>query len=52
METDWQREHINVVKEQLRLRPEIKLKKSEIELISKDRAIALLMNYDKKHSNK
>ena len=50
METDWQREHINVVKEQLRLRPEIKLKKSEIELISKDRAIALLMNYDKKHS--
>jgi hypothetical protein len=50
METDWQREHINVLKEQLRLRPEIKLKKSEIELISKDRAVAFLMNYDKKHS--
>ena len=52
METDWQREHIDVLTEHLRLRPDIKLKKSEIELMSKDRAIAFLMNYDKKHSNK
>ena len=50
--TGWQNEHINVLKEQLRLRPDIKLKKSEIDHIPKDRAVAFLLNYDKMSSKK
>jgi hypothetical protein len=44
---DWQKETLEVLKEQLRFRPDIKLKKSEINAITKNHAILLLTSFDK-----
>ena len=44
---DWQKESLAVLKEQLRFRPDIKLKKSEINAITKNHAILLLSSFDK-----
>ena len=44
---EWQKESIKVLREQLRFRPELKLKSSEIDVITKDRAIFLLWDHDR-----
>ena len=49
---DWQKESLAVLKEQLRFRPDIKMKKSEINGITKSHAIYLLTSYDKQNPEK
>ena len=41
-----------VLKEQLSFRPDIKLKKSELNVTTKEKAIFLLMDYDKRNPEK
>lgn len=43
---EWQKEKLTTIKEQIKLRPEIKLKLSEINALTKDKAIWLICDYD------
>ena len=43
---EWQKEKLTTIKEQIKLRPEIKLKLSEINALTKDKAIWLISDYD------
>ena len=49
---NWEKESLEVLKEQLRFRPGLKMKKSEINGITKSHAIYLLTSYDKQNPEK
>ena len=50
--SEWQKESLAVLKEQISFRPDIKIKKSELNVITKAKAIFLLMDYDKRNPEK
>ena len=50
--SEWQKESLPVLKEQLSFRPDIKLNKSELNVITNEKAIFLLMDYDKRNPEK
>jgi len=49
---EWELEDIKVLKEQLRLRPGIKITKTDLKNMTNSNAIILIRNYDKKHPPK
>ena len=50
--SEWQKESLPVLKEQISFRPDIKLKKSELNVVTNEKAIFLLMDYDKRNPEK
>ena len=47
---DWEKESLEVLKEQILFRPEIELTKTEFGQLTKTRALILIRNHDKKHT--
>ena len=50
--TDWEKESIKVLKEQILFRPEIELSKTKMGQLTKSEALILIRNHDKKHPPK